>query len=154
MRSAGFFALCLWLLLAAVPAFAGLPASCPQTPPAGDRANAVVSGSFTATGVSPCFAVWGNFNIFIYGSGGPNGNWVGSVQLERSTNAGVAWVVAGVGGAGQAIYSTSNTDVSIEAFEPEAGVIYRLHCTAYTSGTINYRMSTTGGGPGVWVPTQ
>jgi hypothetical protein len=151
----GFLALCLWLLLASVPAFAGQPASCAQTPPAGDRANAVVSGNFTATGVSGCFAVWGNFNIFIYGSGGPNGDWVGSVQLERSTNGGTTWVVAGIGGTGQqAIYDTSNTDVSVLAFEPEAGVIYRLDCTAYTSGTINYRMSTTGGASGLWVPNR
>jgi hypothetical protein len=28
--------------------------------------------------------------------------------------------------------------------EPEKGVLYRLNCIAFTSGTINYRISTTG----------
>ena len=74
---------------------------------------------------------------------------------ERSFDGGTTWIVAGIGGSGlQAVYSTPNTDVSVRAFEPEVGVIYRLDCTAYTSGTIKYRMSTTGGGPGIWVPTE
>ena len=29
--------------------------------------------------------------------------------------------------------------------EPERGVLYRFNCTAYTSGTINYRMSQNAG---------
>jgi hypothetical protein len=29
--------------------------------------------------------------------------------------------------------------------QPEREVLYRLNCTAYSSGTINYRLSATGG---------
>jgi hypothetical protein len=137
------FAACL--LLWAAHAFAGIAPNCSQTPPARDQANAVVSGSFTGTGKSSCFLVWGNFNVVIYGSSPPNGTWNGTVQLERSFDGGTTWIVAGVGGSGaQAVYSTPNQDVSVIGYEPEKGVAYRLDCTAYTSGTINYRMSTTG----------
>jgi len=116
------------------------------TPAQGDLANAVISGAFNGTGVSAAFVFYGAFNTCIYGSGGPNGPWVGSVQIERSFDAGATWIICGVGGGGQqAVYtSTGAGDVSIVVGEPEKGVAYRLHCTAYTSGTINYRMSATG----------
>ena len=122
---------------------------------AGDQANAVVAGNFTATGTSALFMPWGTFNLAIYGSGGPNGNWVGSVQLERSFDGGTTWIVAGdaSGANGQAIYNTANIDVSRLAGEPERCVLYRLRCTAYTSGTINYRLSQTGGAALTWTPS-
>lgn len=133
-------------LLLASPAFAGMPASVSQNPPAGDMANAVVSGTFTGTGKSASFTARGSFNVLIYGSSGPNGSWNGSVQVERSFDGGTTWVVAGISGAGQqAIFNTPNQDVSIVGNEPERGVLYRLDCTSYTSGTINYRLSTTAG---------
>lgn len=124
----------------------GIPASVTQTPPAHDQATAVVSGSFTATGQSGSFMPYGPFNVTIGGSGGPNGNWTASVQLERSFDGGTTWYVRSVDGTGtQAVYGTTpNKDVSITVGEPERGVLYRLDCTAYTSGTINYRMSATG----------
>lgn len=145
----------LFLLFAGSSAWAGIPAACSQQPPSGDKANAVLAGSFTGTGQSTCFSAQGTFNIYIYGSGGPNGAWNASVQVERSVNGGTTWVVAGVGGGGQqAVYNVPNQDVSVQAFEPEAGVVYRFDCTSYTSGTINYRMSTTGGSAtsSIWNP--
>lgn len=110
----------------------------------GDQANAVIAGVFTGTGVSSAFVFYGSFNVLIYGSGGPNGAWVGSVRLERSFDGGTTYIVCGVGGDGtQAVYSTG-ADVSIPVNEVERDVAYRLNCTAYTSGTINYRISGTG----------
>lgn len=74
--------------------------------------------------------------------------WAGSVQLERSFDGGATWLVCGVGGGGVgAIYAGADLagqPVSIVASEPERQVLYRLNCTTYTSGTINYRISTTG----------
>lgn len=71
-------------------------------------------------------------------------SYSGSVQLERSFGGGNPWIVCNVGGSGaQAIWNTG-TPVSLVAGEPEKGVAYRLNCTALSSGTINYRMSTTG----------
>lgn len=122
----------------------GIPAQVSQTPPSGDRATSVVSGAFAATGVSAPFMFWGPFNVVLYGAGGPNGNWTGTVRLERSFDGGLTWVVCGIGGSGtQAIWTSAGTgaDISVVAAEPERGVLYRLNCSAYTAGTINYRMS-------------
>lgn len=141
-------------LAPALPAWAGIPASCSQTPPTGDRANAVVSGSFTGTGHSTCFAVQGQFNVTIYGSSPPQGTWSATVQLERSFDGGTTWIIDTIQPTQtQAIWSTASHDVSTQFFEPEAGVLYRLDCTAFTSGTANYRMSTTGRASGIWAPT-
>lgn len=117
-------------------------------PPAGERANTVLTGAFAATGQSASFMCVGAFNVVIYGPSGPNGNWNGTVELERSFDGGTTWIVCGVGGSGQqAKYTSAGTgsDVSIVVGEPEQGVVYRLNCTAWTSGPINYRFSTTGG---------
>lgn len=68
----------------------------------------------------------------------------GSVQLERSFDGGATWVVCGIGGAGNLAIWATGTPVSAAFGEPERNVAYRLNCTAYTSGTINYRISMTG----------
>lgn len=132
----------------------GIPSSAASagTPPAHDQANYVVAGQFTATGQSAIAALYGAFNVLIYANSGPNGAWTGSVQLERSFDGGTTWIVCGdaLGTSNQAIYATGK-DVSRVFAEPERGVLYRLDCTAYTSGTINYRLSTTGGAAMVWV---
>lgn len=71
-------------------------------------------------------------------------DYVGTVQLERSFDGGQTWIVCGVGGQGALAQWATGTPVSCVVGEAEAGVAYRLNCTAYTSGTINYRLSTTG----------
>ena len=120
------------------------PSDISQAPPDCDQANAVVSGTFTGTGQSATFGCWGPFNLLLYGSSGPNGNWVATVRLERTFDGGTTWIVCGIGGDGtQATWIGNNADISVIAAEPEKGVAYRLNCTAHTSD-VNYRMSTTG----------
>jgi hypothetical protein len=70
--------------------------------------------------------------------------WVGSVQLERSFDGGNTWIVANIGGSGTIAQYSAGTPVSLTFGEPEKQVLYRLNCTAYTSGTINFRFSQTG----------
>ena len=73
--------------------------------------------------------------------------WTGSVQLERSFNGGQDWVVCNVGGSGTMAQYSAGTPVSATLGEPEAGMIYRLNCTALTPAAgvaVNYRLSTTG----------
>lgn len=70
--------------------------------------------------------------------------FVGTVQLERSFDGGLTWIVCNVGGQGALAQWTTGTPVSAVVGEAEAGVAYRLNCIAYTSGVINYRISTTG----------
>ena len=67
-----------------------------------------------------------------------------TVQIERSFDGGKTWVVANIGGGGALAQFSAGTPVSLAFGEPERGVVYRFNCIAYTSGTINYRISTTG----------
>jgi hypothetical protein len=72
-------------------------------------------------------------------------SYSGTVQLERSFDGGRTWICCNVGGSGQLAQYSAGTPVSITFGEPEKQVLYRLNCIAYTSGTINYRISQTGG---------
>lgn len=71
-------------------------------------------------------------------------SYVANVQLERSFDGGRTWIVCNIG-AGTLAQFTAGTPVSITFGEPERQMLYRLNCIAYTSGTINYRVSQTGG---------
>ena len=73
--------------------------------------------------------------------------WSGTVQLERSFDGGNTFIVCNIG-AGTLAQFTAGTPVSTILSEPESGVLYRFNCTAYTSGVINYRLSTTGAAGG------
>jgi hypothetical protein len=88
-------------------------------------AVASVSGQFTGTGASASVALYGKFNVSVQGFG------TATVALQRSFDNGSTW---------NTVESyTAPTDKVGE--EPEAGILYRLNCTAYTSGTIAYRLS-------------
>lgn len=101
------------------------------------------TGTFVATGPSASFAPTvgtrntntGQFNIFLSGTA------VATVALERSSDNGTTWF--GIFAAGIQLYTWTytGTNISETAEEPEAGVRYRLNCTAYTSGTVTYRVS-------------
>lgn len=89
-----------------------------------------ISGTFTGTGNSASFfpTAGRGFNIAVYGT------FVGTVDLQKKV--GATWVTKFP----DSIY----TMTEVRAFtdiEPEHGVEYRLSCTAYTSGTISYRLS-------------
>lgn len=97
-----------------------------------------VTGSFTATGQSAALLVKGiddrreipvNMSL--------RGTFVGSVAVERKFDGDANWYPL------TALGSTiAFTGPCSEIFyEAEAGMTYRLNCTAFTSGTINYRLS-------------
>jgi hypothetical protein len=74
--------------------------------------------------------------------------YTGTIQLERSVDGGMTWLVCNIGGTGTLAEWSAGTPVSLTFGEPEKQVLYRLNCTAYTAvaGTsINYRISQTGG---------
>jgi hypothetical protein len=100
---------------------------------ANDEAVEVLSGTFAATGTSTPKALWGDFNVVIWGS------FVGTIAVERSFDGGTTFVAVARDTSGTAATFTAATSLSIS--EPEKGVLYRLNCTAYTSGTANYRLS-------------
>ena len=67
------------------------------------------------------------------------------IQIERCFDGGATWLPCNIGGGGALAQYTAGTPVSMVFGEPEKNVLYRLNCLAYTSGTINYRVSQTGG---------
>lgn len=109
-----------------------------------ETAVTVVSGTFGATGTSgnatttigaqtvvPVFI--GAFNVAIWGT------FVATVGLEKSFDGGTTWLPVSRDAAGTA--ATWTAPANIVVTEPEADVQYRLNCSAYTSGTVNYRIS-------------
>ena len=68
-----------------------------------------------------------------------------TIQIERSFDGGATWVICNIGGSGTLAQYTGGTPISLTFGEPECNVLYRLNCTAYTSGPIAFRISQTGG---------
>ena len=87
--------------------------------------------TLTATGAGAAIGLCGDFNASVWGS------FVATVQLERSFDGGTNWLPCTRAGVPVA-FSLPFTDV---VSEPEAGVLYRLNCTSYTSGTAHVRLS-------------
>lgn len=95
----------------------------------------VYSGTFTGTGQSPTFGAQPDYPLNITLSG----TFSATVQLERSFDNGSTWFSLTVDSSPWAVYSTP---VSEQAWVPtEAGILYRLNCTSYSSGTVTYRVS-------------
>lgn len=92
----------------------------------------ITNPAFVATGQSGTAKVFGTFNIAVWGT------FVGTVALERTLD-GTNWIAVATDGIGTAASFTSA--VSITGLEVESEVSYRFNCTAYTSGTINCRLS-------------
>lgn len=102
-----------------------------------DAGNTVLSGTFTATGQSLGTPVNGRAHVQIDGG-------VGTVQIERSVDEAVSWDVLSKNSDGAAASYTTASDVAFNGFidEPMFGVLYRFNCTAFTSGTIVYRLAS------------
>lgn len=85
------------------------------------------------TGVSRTAAaqMYGNFNFSLAGT------FVGTVRLEKSYDQGTTWAPVTANAV-----DVEFTEPCEELFtEPEIGVVYSWNCTAFTSGTINARIS-------------
>lgn len=93
-----------------------------------------VTGAFTATGQSASFAQLAGrgFNASGWGT------FSAGVQLERSFDKGTTWLP--ITTAGTQLYKWT-APWSESAEDDEVGVLYRLNCTSYMSGTVNYRIS-------------
>ena len=86
-----------------------------------------------STGVS--IMGWANLSL---GGTSP----VGTVKLEKSYDNGATWFDVSQDAAGTlAAWALNSTEISVQFYEPEIGVIFRCNCTAYTSGTLTSRIS-------------
>lgn len=105
-------------------------------PSAADLATLVVSGTLSATGAgSTILAPTGAtvLNVSAWGT------FSGTVQVERSFDGGTTWLPLSRDVVGSAASFTA--PFSLQVRETESGVLYRLNCTAYSSGPISYRLS-------------
>jgi hypothetical protein len=85
----------------------------------------VLTGTFGGTSQSAGIELTGPFNVSIAGFG------TATVNLQRSFDNGTTWMTV----------ETYTANAQRVGDEPEAGVFYRVDCSAYTSGTIAYRLS-------------
>jgi hypothetical protein len=86
---------------------------------------AILSGTLASATNSPSKAFMLKSDVSL------SGTWVGTVLLQRSFDDGTTWVTVGS--------FTANTEFLHE--NNSSNIIYRFNCTAYTSGTIVFRMS-------------
>ena len=100
------------------------------------------TGSFTATGTSDGMAARGFFRFRLYGDG------VGTVKLEKSYNGGTTWTDVNLDDYKTVASWAKLTGDEISPRDPfleiGVGALYRLNCTAHSSGTISYDMEATG----------
>ena len=72
----------------------------------------------------------------------------GSVQLEKSFDGGLTYILASLNNSGSMAQWNGSNPISGSFWEPERGVLYRMNCTAYTGNgnALNYRLSESGAG--------
>lgn len=84
-----------------------------------------VSGTFGAVGQSVTInPVYGTYNVSV------SGTFVGTVEAQRSFDNGATWLAI----------EAFTTPIEKIGEEFERGVLVRLACTVYTSGTVTYRL--------------
>ena len=83
-----------------------------------------LSGTFTSATASSSIEPVGDFNMSL------SGTFVATVNLERSYDSGTTWVV---------VDTFSSTAEKIGE-EVENDIPHRFNATAYTSGTVTYRL--------------
>ena len=109
-----------------------------------DTANPLVVGSFTDPDSSPPTAFFGAFNAALMADA-----FVGTVVFEKSYDGGTTWITVSRDVTGTAASYALNwaapTSMNLTLCEVEPQVAWRLRCSAYTSGELNYRMSQGGG---------
>lgn len=95
-----------------------------------------VTGTFSGTGSSanftPVYSASRYINLTI------SGTFVATMQFKRSFDNGVTWFPLTADGT---LISQFTSPVSEQFSETESGVLYKLECTAYTSGSPVYRIS-------------
>jgi hypothetical protein len=97
-----------------------------------DIASRVAAGTLSAAQAAPSISMQGNFNITLYGT------FAATIAPERSFDGGTTWLQLSFSdGTPVQISAPASTSWS----ESEAGVLYRLRCSSYTSGTITWRIS-------------
>lgn len=91
------------------------------------------TGTLGAAASAPASEFSGNFSVNVWGT------FTATAVLEKSYDGGTTWLSTQKDLATAATSWTAPASVVI--YEPESGVLYRVRCSAYTSGTISWRIS-------------
>ena len=102
---------------------------------AADSATLVVTGTLASVAAGSAFLApsSGVFNLALWGT------FSATLRFEKSYDGGTTWIPVS-----RDLTGTDATFVapgSLQIRDTEAGNLYRVNCTAYTSGTVNYRLS-------------
>lgn len=84
-------------------------------------------------GVSPSIEISGWWAVHL------TGTFVAQIEVQASKDGGASWAPISGDGYGTPMLLQSN--IRRWQWEPEQGLLYRLQCVAYTSGTITYALS-------------
>jgi hypothetical protein len=105
-----------------------------------ELANKVLAGRVLATGASQPVSVFPTSNPLIFSF---SGDWNltlwagaaagGTVVLERSFDGGTTWAACTMSGASVPLVIAASSALTEVIREPEAGVLYRINCTAFTA---------------------
>lgn len=98
-----------------------------------EQAGLVATGVLASAVAGLQVPLLGDFNVAVWGV------FVGTLTLENSYDGGTTWIPVINKHTGANI--TFTAPGALQEDEVEAGVYYRLHMTAFTSGTANWRIS-------------
>jgi hypothetical protein len=94
----------------------------------------LISGTFTGTGqLSPAVNFLREFSVCL------GGTFNATVLIERSPDNGASWFPCSTDASGTAASYTS--PVSVDVVSLVHPMLYRLHCTAFSTGTVNWTLS-------------
>jgi hypothetical protein len=89
---------------------------------------------FTGVSVSNGIVLsYGWFSLNIWGS------FTATVQVERSPDNGITFLPVAIDPTGT--YAIYKVPVSLNGFSPDTGVQFRLNCTAFQTGPVNFRLT-------------
>ena len=94
--------------------------------------HVVDEGTFTSTNSGTSVVMIGAFNVSVWGT------FSATVVLERSFDAETTWLPVSFPDGTNISYTAAGSGSWAEI---EYGVYYRLRCSAFTSGTVNWRIS-------------
>ncbi len=97
-----------------------------------DSATRFTSGSLSAVGAAPGMYCHRDFNVSV------SGTFVGTVVFERSFDGGTTYIPVAFSDGTTVSFSGP---MSSTWSEPESGVMYRVRFSAYTSGSVSWRLS-------------
>lgn len=92
-----------------------------------------INGTISAQGPTPSIKIYKGGNFAIWGT------FSAVVKIESSYDNGANWLVVSKNTNGDEAAFSAPVNLSFD--EPERDVLYRLNCTSFVSGPINYRIS-------------